>query len=381
MVSSIALARMETVSNQLISLDCSEPSLTQDEIAPAVARDDSIAVIDDFLPSDLYDELARLIEKEPMEYGSRSNHKTDPHGHWTRQFVAAGRQNLADISDKLEHEERLGAVNATWRFLQESQLPDSVLIRCYLNGYTYGTDGYFHSDSRRADEHTAVLYMNDHWDPDWAGETTFLDKRGEIARSVLPKKNRAVIFPSNILHAGRSVSRKCMGLRKTLILKARKRRSDNFEKLSDFLRRAGATNCAHKTGSLHDHLVRTFSSLEMRGFDDDLCFGGGLHSIYGTNVFTNGVMTHQDRSEVIGEFGEAAEHLAYLFSVLDRPMTLESPVDLELDTATVLLRDKSTLMLPRATFDDLRRIECANLADQNSLEKYEALGTLSGLWY
>jgi Rps23 Pro-64 3,4-dihydroxylase Tpa1-like proline 4-hydroxylase len=374
---------MEAMSNQLISPDRGEPSnsTSQDETRPAAASNGGISVIDDFLPSDLYEDLARLIAKEPMEYGSRSNSKTDPHGHWTRQFIAAGRYNLADFSDLLESEERLGAVNAAWKFLRDSQLTDSVLIRCYLNGYTYGTDGYFHTDSRRADEHTVVLYMNDQWDPDWAGETTFLDKHGNIAKSVLPKKNRTVIFPSNILHAGRSVSRKCMDLRKTLILKTRKRRSDNFEKLSVFLRREGATNCVHKSGSLHDHLVRTFSSLEMRGFDDEVCFGGGLHSIYGTNIFPNGVMTHQDRSAIIGEFGEGAEYLAYLFSVLDRPMTLESPVDLELDTATVLLRDKSTLLLPRATFDDLRRIECANLADQNSLEKYESLSTLSGLWY
>src|SRR5258707_1275606 len=92
-------------------------------------------------------------------------------------------------------------------------LKKSVLIRCYLNGYTYGTDGYFHSDSNRADEHTVIVFMNDEWEPDWAGETVFLDERGDIVRSVLPKRNRAIIFAARLRHAGRGVSRKCVELR------------------------------------------------------------------------------------------------------------------------------------------------------------------------
>ncbi|TMQ18268.1 MAG: hypothetical protein E6J90_20555, partial [Deltaproteobacteria bacterium] len=252
---------------------------------------DEIAVLDDFLPPDIYQKLVWFVANEAMSYGTRSNSRTDPHGHWSRRFVTAGHFNLADVSYLLDGVEEFAAIHAAWDFIKRTHLEDGVLLRCYLNGYTYGTDGYFHSDSGRPDEHTAILFMNGEWDPDWAGETVFLDQRGDIIRAVLPKRNRAVIFPSRLLHTGRGVSRKCVELRQTLVFKARERRSDNFEKLSIFLRKNGATTLGHREGSLHDHLVRTFSLLESCGFDDEVCFGGGLHAIYGTNAFTCALMT------------------------------------------------------------------------------------------
>src|SRR5262249_28305801 len=122
----------------------------------------------------------------------------------------------------LEEDPRLKPLSAAWKTLRDRHLWDGVLIRCYLNGYTYGTEGYFHTDSARSTDRTSVIYVVDEWEPDWAGELAFLDAQAEITRSVLPKRNRAVIFPSNVLHAARSVSRKCSVLRKALIFKTRK---------------------------------------------------------------------------------------------------------------------------------------------------------------
>ena len=338
---------------------------------------EDIIVLDDFLPRHMYDTLAQLMSTVPLAYGSRSNFKTDPHGHWSRDFVAAGPHNLADVADLLEADEAVAPVNAAWRFLRDTRLPDSVLVRCYLNGYTYGTDGYFHTDSQRPDEHTAILYINDYWHPDWAGETVFLGADSDIIKAVLPRHNRAVLFPSGTQHAGRSVSRKCMVLRKTLIFKARKRRGNDFEKLSAFLQKAGAVGRGHETGTLHDHLVRTFSMLEAKGLDRSVCFGGGLHAIYGTSTFERGVLPRDAKADVVSEFGERAEELAYLFSVLKRPSTLESPLALNAETAVVELLSGQTLELSRSTFDDLRQIECANLADQGTLARHRIL---TGLW-
>jgi SM-20-related protein len=338
---------------------------------------EGIIVVDDFLPRHEYDTLAQLIATEPLAYGSRSNFKTDPHGHWSRDFVAAGPHNLADVADLLGADDTVAPVNAAWRFLRDTRLPDSVLVRCYLNGYTYGTDGYFHTDSQRPDEHTTILYVNDYWEPDWAGETVFLGADGDIIKAVLPRHNRAVIFPSGTQHAGRSVSRKCMVLRKTLIFKARKTRSNDFEQLSAFLRKAGAAGRGHETGTLHDQLVRTYSMLEAKGLDRGVCLGGGLHAIYGTSTFGRGVLARDARAEVAGEFGERAEELSHLFSVLKRPGTLESPSALNAETAVVELVSGQTLELSRSTFDDLRQIECANLADQGTLARHRIL---AGLW-
>jgi hypothetical protein len=129
-------------------------------------------------------------------------------------------------------------------------------------------------------------------------------------------------------------------LRKTLIIKTRKRRSSNFERLSAFLRRVGAAKYGHQSGSLHDHLVRTFSLLEERHFDESVCFGGGLHSVYGTNAFGLAVLTPRDRATVAEEFGVRAEELASLFGMLERPQTLESPLE---------LTDQASHSLPRST--------------------------------
>jgi SM-20-related protein len=334
--------------------------------------DHDIRVLDDFLPPAAYDELAELIAREPLAYGSRSNIRTDPHGHWSRSFVEADRMNLADVSSDLRRDDRR-ALDQAWAFLRETQLADEVLIRCYLNGYTFGTDGYFHADSERPDEHTIVLFMNDYWEPDWAGESVFLDAHGEILRSVLPRRNRAIVFPASAQHAGRGVSRKCMALRKTLIFKTRKRRSRNFERLSDYLRRAGAAKLGHKSGTLHDHLVRTFALLEAMGFDESVCLGGGLHAIYGTNAFDHATLSELDRTKIVKEFGRRAEELASLFAKLERPRTLETPKQLTEEAAVVELRGGQTVQLQRTIFDDLRKIECANLADQNELSKHRML--------
>jgi SM-20-related protein len=338
---------------------------------------ENIIVLDDFLPRHTYDTLAQMISTEPLAYGSRSNFKTDPHGHWSRDFVSAGPHNLADVADLLAADQTIAAVHTAWRFLRDTRLPDSALIRCYLNGYTYGTDGYLHADSQRPDEHTTILYVNDYWQPDWAGETVFLGEDGDIIKAVLPRRNRAIIFSSDTQHAGRSVSRKCMVLRRTLVFKARKKRSNDFEKLSFFLQKAGAVGRGHEMGTLHDHLVRTFSMLEAKGLDRSVCFGGGLHAIYGTSTFKRGVLRRDAKADVVSEFGERAEELAHLFSVLKRPSTLESPLTLNAETAVVELVNGQTLELSRSTFDDLRQIECANLADQSTLARHKIL---SGLW-
>jgi len=337
---------------------------------------EEIVVLDDFLPRQMYDTLARFISTEPLAYGSRSNFKTDPHGHWSRDFVAAGPHNLADVADLLETQAGVAPVHAAWNFVRDAHLPEYLLVRCYLNGYTYGTDGYFHTDSERPDEWTSIIYVNDYWEPDWAGETVFLGASADIAKAVLPRPNRAVIFPSSTQHAGRAVSRKCTILRKTLIFKARKRRGDDFEKLSFFLRKAGAAGRRHQTGTLHDHLVRTFSIMQAKGLDLSVCFAGGLHAIYGTNAIGPGILTRDEQAEVVSQFGQYAEELAYLFSVLERPGTLELPLAVDAQTALVRLANGDTVELPRGTFDDLRQIECANLIDQGTLARQRILAAL-----
>src|SRR5258708_14436480 len=57
------------------------------------------------------------------------------------------------------------------------------------------------------------------WPDGWDGETVFYDEHGEIALSVRPRPNRAILFDSRIPHAGRAPSRQCPALRVTAAYK------------------------------------------------------------------------------------------------------------------------------------------------------------------
>jgi SM-20-related protein len=327
-----------------------------------------IREIDQFLPADSYMKLLKYIQEQPMEYGSKSNSKTDPHGHWSWKPVHDNRDNLADLIWMLPLE-LVGAWNMAG---PAAALGNNPVVRCYANGYTYGTDGYFHRDSEDPDTHTIILYMCEEWAPDWAGETVILN--GNDLEATLPRPNRALIIPSNMLHAARAVSRKCTILRTTLMFKTRSRRSETFEKLSRFLVEHGALKHKHGKGTLHDHLMRTYHLLEMApSHSSSVALAGGLHSVYGTNAFHQQILcpSPDNRAMVATEFGKEAEALAYTFSVLDRPRTLDRQHGPDLITVD-LRYDQKTQLTPEF-FRQLQLIECANLADQGSLDKWTYL--------
>ena len=93
------------------------------------------------------------------------------------------------------------------------------MLRFYFNAYTFGTDGWPHTDTDRGNEQTAVLYLTDKWEPAWAGETVVFDRKGDVALSALPRRNRIITFPSDALHAPRPLARAFMGLRVVLVVK------------------------------------------------------------------------------------------------------------------------------------------------------------------
>jgi len=161
--------------------------------------------------------------------------------------------------------------------------------------------------------------------------------------------------------------------RRALALGTQRKRSADFKILSRFLRAHGATARDHYVGTLHDHLMRTFVALEIRGLGRDVCLGGGLHSVYGTSLLDHRMLEPSERALVRDCFGDSAERLAYLFSILDRPRTLAEPLALDAEAARLELRDGQSLEISRQVFDDLRWMECANLADQDTLKDFPSL--------
>jgi SM-20-related protein len=331
-------------------------------------------IFDNALPIDLYNRVKNAIVCAPLQYGSKSNSQTDPHGHLSWKPLYDKKDNLGDLTDHFAQNPLTYALRDAWLHLKGKN--DLKLIRCYVNGYTYGMDGYVHTDSHRKGEHTAILYVCDTWEADWAGETVEL-RDGDVVGACLPRPNRLLVLSSDQPHVGRAVSRKCNIMRTVLVFKSRPRRSQEFETLSNWLVQHGSLQIEHQHGSLHDHLVRVFQLLEDRQVAVPCCRAGGLHSIYGTNSFQRQLVSPSPhgRAEVAGAFGQPAENLSYIFSILNRPQTLDSacaqvPI---IGHANLELRFNQPFKCDADTIRDLCLIECANLLDQNSLDKWPHL--------
>ena len=79
-------------------------------------------------------------------------------------------------------------------FTGSSMLRSWILCTAPLTKYLY------HADHKSDAGLTFLYYLNTFWHPEWGGETLFCDKAGDPEIAIACKPNRAVIFPSNVLH-------------------------------------------------------------------------------------------------------------------------------------------------------------------------------------
>jgi SM-20-related protein len=316
-----------------------------------------ITVKDNVLPIKALKDCAAWLNQASWSYGWHSN-KEMPFGHWNVDITKTSVNNPTDVSNRIppEFKEVWDALN------QDFYGGQALLTRCYSNRHTFGTEGYVHTDTHRKEDHTCVIYMNPEWSADWGGETVFYSQDKEsILKSVIPKFGRIAAFSGTIPHKASPVSRICPEVRTTLMFKASIDPKALYEAetlLADFLTDIGADKKPHRQGSLKDHLMRCFHLLKSAGAGDILAIAGGLHSVYGTNVFKNPCLSYDD-TKISELFGSEVDRIARLFSRLDRPRVLETP-DGSLSEIDLFL---------------MRCIECANLYDQNELnsQKYPNL--------
>jgi len=90
----------------------------------------------------------------------------------------------------------------------------------------------------------------------------------------------------------------------------------NLKTCLEHLRDIGADEIPHGTGTLLHHLLKTYEVLALQEEDEDVCFAGLFHSIYGTKYFRH--ETTSDRNSIRKLIGERAERLAWKFCELDR---------------------------------------------------------------
>lgn len=322
--------------------------------------------IQNCLPSDILSSVTTYLKNANWKYGWRSNLSANIYPHWNFDISNTGPENGLDISHKVT-----GPASAVWRHLQSTYFPDTVLLRCYANSHTYGVEGYPHTDSKRDQDSTVVIYLNENWKREWAGETVIFNG-DTIEHAELPKYNNALVFKGNKPHVARGVTRICPEQRITLMFKFAPIGADVVrDSLQTFLTNLGTGSVQHKNKTFLTHLLNTYDYLKSTGASDTVCKAGATHSIFGTNAFTKQTLTLDNRSTLVDNIGEESARLVELFSTVNRPVALEQA--LANSTLTLELTAGGTVDVDAETLNNLCMIECANLHDQTELKKYPQL--------
>jgi hypothetical protein len=314
------------------------------------------------------DECESLISKirtkyieSGLTYGWKSNvNKSYDFGHWNKKVLDNSKFHYYDHSVMPfigSHHE----VDQLWSVIQ-SKIGKRCLLRSYVNGYTFGTDAYYHIDDNWIVEkfgsnvltETIIVYLNETWDKDWGGETSILNSDNEIEYSVLPKANRVLIFDSTKFHSARPLSRICPELRSVLVFK-----TIDYSCLSkevDFIFKH-SIDLKHSGKTFFEHLYRVSLILEQLDQTKEVCTAGLYHSVYGTEHYQYDGSENVKREEIKELIGEYAESLVYEFCKLE-------------DRMNILLYNKNNY--EDSFRKDLLFIEYANLIEQNSGRKYDS---------
>ncbi len=307
-----------------------------------------MVVIDDFVNAS---EL-RLLNKysSNLKYGWKSHtSKKEDFGHWNRQIVQSPKQLMVDASMMPQFQHQCHELYSLWNRIKHKLDLDRALSRVYVNGYTYGTDAYAHTDDPWLTDRTEtiIVYLNDTWDKDWAGETVVYDDTGDIEKSVLPKPGRLFCFDSRRLHAARPLSRICPVLRKVLVFKTFSPTLISW-KVRELYRLT--YNIRHSDKTLFDHLIGTAYYLEKMNQPQHVIDAGLFHSIYGTEYF-NGKVQGVTRDLITLFIGTEAENLVNIYCNTED-------------------RINKWMTQPRK-YGELLHIELANLIDQNHDGRYD----------
>lgn len=317
------------------------------------------------LPESLLQDVAAHIANVPWKYGWASN-KSIEFTHWNYDFTGVPVYNTLDVADQLPE-----PIKSAWHYIQAQFLGSQALLRCYVNSHTYGVEGYPHTDSKRSEDNTLVVYMNPHWQRDWGGETMVYDGYN-IIHAELPKYNKGLVFPGKKVHQARSVTRICPAQRITLMFKFCPVDTDiTRDNIQQFVTAVGAHKIKHSGRTLAAHLLNTYDILKANDYDQDTCSAGALHSIFGTNAFKTATVALEDRALVQKVIGAEATELVELFHQIRRPMALERA--LATKTSLVDANSGDPIQLSQTQLNKLCAIEAANLSDQKSLKNYEHL--------
>jgi hypothetical protein len=135
----------------------------------------------------------------------------------------------------------------------------------------------------------------------------------------------------------------------------------------------GAGTTAHSGYTLWQHLLGVHDILQASKFPDYVCAAGLFHSIYGTQIFNKVTVDKSRRTEVQALIGTKAECLAMAFCELPRPKLFEDALQQGITPLPDWMVDVETANDKQQFLADLLALECANLAEQRTLNAFPKL--------
>lgn len=135
----------------------------------------------------------------------------------------------------------------------------------------------------------------------------------------------------------------------------------------------GAGTTAHSGYTLWQHLLGVHDILQASKFPDYVCTAGLFHSIYGTQIFNKVTLDKSRRTELQALIGTKAECLAMAFCELPRPKLFEDALQQGITPLPDWMADVDTAYDRQQFLADLLALECANLAEQRTLNAFPKL--------
>jgi SM-20-related protein len=184
----------------------------------------NLLVTDDFVPPQLQDALCKLAQQPIWQYGWRSNSRRERFAYWHAHVAGGDSCSRSNCEDELAANQQFAAVYALFKLLQLGPLKGHEPLRVYLNGHTYGVEGYVHQDNKDTENYfSTVYYAHPVWHQNWSGDTVFYSRdESDILTTVFPRPGRAVTFHGAIPHCARAPSRDCPELRVSLVIKTQR---------------------------------------------------------------------------------------------------------------------------------------------------------------
>ena len=128
---------------------------------------------------------------------------------------------------------------------------------------------------------------------------------------------------------------------------------NKYHKSINYLLSLGTQNIPHSGKNFFDHCINVYNILNNSKLEEDVCFAGMFHSIYGNDIFTESKQLNVSRDDIKNIIGEKAESLVFKFNSVPRDkLCQEQDQDIQNILVANQLDNKPLFEIIDNVFDD-----------------------------